>query len=65
MAEAIKALVSAYLIGKPDPIFDFSDIRKKGASLVTSGGKAPGAEPLKDCIHNIRKILEEKKMEIS
>jgi intein/homing endonuclease len=25
--------------------------------LITSGGKAPGPQPLKDCIHNIRKIL--------
>ena len=30
-------------------------IRPKGARLVTSGGKAPGPEPLKDCLHNIQK----------
>ena len=27
--------------------FDYSDIRAKGAQLVTSGGKAPGPQPLK------------------
>lgn len=59
-ADAVKALISSYLIGKPFPIFDFSDIRPKGALLVTSGGKAPGPEPLKDCLHNIQKILDRK-----
>jgi ribonucleoside-diphosphate reductase alpha chain len=28
--------------------------------LVTAGGKAPGPEPLKDCLHNIQKILDRK-----
>ena len=42
------------------PIFDFSDIRPKGARLVTSGGKAPGPQPLKDCLHNIKKVLDNK-----
>jgi ribonucleoside-triphosphate reductase len=28
--------------------FDYSDIRPKGARLVTSGGKAPGPQPLKN-----------------
>lgn len=60
-ADAVKALVSAYLISKPLPKFDFSDIRPKGAALITSGGKAPGPEPLKDCIHNLQKILDRKK----
>ena len=56
-ADAIKALMCAYMRGKSEPIFDFSDIREKGAPLITSGGKAPGPQPLHDCLHNIRKIL--------
>ena len=32
-------------------VFDYSDIRPKGAQLVTSGGKAPGPQPLKECIN--------------
>ena len=28
--------------------------------LVTSGGKAPGPEPLKDCLHNVQKIMDRK-----
>jgi ribonucleoside-diphosphate reductase alpha chain len=35
-------------------------ILQKGALLVTSGGKAPGPQPLKDCIHNIKKVLDAK-----
>jgi len=59
-ADAVKALVGAYLAGKALPVFDYSDIRPKGAALVTSGGKAPGPEPLKDCIHNLQKIFDRK-----
>ena len=57
-ADAVKVLCEAYFYGKYKPIFDFSDIRPKGAQLVTSGGKAPGPQPLKDCIHALEGILE-------
>ena len=60
-ADAIKVLMESYFGSKSStPIFDFSDIRQKGSLLVTSGGKAPGPQPLKDCIHNITKVLENK-----
>jgi ribonucleoside-diphosphate reductase alpha chain len=60
-ADAIKVLVESYFgVKSSTPVFDFSDIRQKGALLVTSGGKAPGPQPLKDCIHNIRKVLDTK-----
>lgn len=60
-ADAVKVLVRAYFgIDKSLPLFDFRDIRPKGSLLVTSGGKAPGPEPLKDCLHNIQKIFERK-----
>jgi len=59
--DAVKALMSAYMLGKSLPNFDFSDIREKGAPLVTSGGKAPGPQPLKDCLHNLKKVLDEVK----
>jgi ribonucleoside-triphosphate reductase len=60
-ADAIKVLMESYLGAKSStPIFDFSDIRHKGAMLVTSGGKAPGPQPLKDCIHNITRVLDNK-----
>jgi ribonucleoside-triphosphate reductase len=60
-ADAIKVLMESYFGSKSStPIFDYSDIRQKGASLITSGGKAPGPQPLKDCIHNIIKVLDTK-----
>lgn len=59
-ADAVKVLLTAYMKGKAMPVFDFSDIRPKGAALITSGGKAPGPEPLKDCLHNVQKILDRK-----
>jgi len=60
-ADAIKVLVESYMGSKSStPVFDYSDVRHKGALLVTSGGKAPGPQPLKDCIHNITKVFENK-----
>ncbi len=56
-AEAVKVLIKAYTQGKSDPAFDFRDIRPKGAKLVTSGGKAPGPDPLRICLDQIRSIL--------
>lgn len=57
-ADAVKTLMYSYFYGKYDPNFDFRDIRPKGAKLVTAGGKAPGPQPLKDGLHNIRKVLD-------
>jgi hypothetical protein len=59
-AESINVLMRAYFFGLSNPIFDFSDIRPKGAPLITSGGKAPGPKPLKDCLYKIKGILDEK-----
>ena len=59
-SDAVKVLLEAYFFGKSDPDFVFDGIRPKGARLITSGGKAPGPQPLKDCIHNIRKVLDAK-----
>jgi len=60
-ADAIKALMSSYFKGRDTIRFDFSDIRSKGARLVTTGGKAPGPEPLKICIVKMEAILSQKK----
>jgi ribonucleoside-diphosphate reductase alpha chain len=56
-ADAIKVLMKAYFQGKSDPVFDYRDIREKGAELVTSGGKAPGPDPLRICINQIKGVL--------
>jgi len=62
-ADAIKFLMKSYLGGKRASRieFDYSDIRAKGARLITSGGKAPGPQPLKECIVKITGILSAKK----
>ncbi len=59
-ADCIKMLMKAYFLGRPEPEFDFSSIRPKGALLITSGGKAPGPQPLEDCVHNIKRIFNRK-----
>ena len=60
-ADAVRMLCKAYFQGAPLPLFDFRDIRPKGAQLITVGGKAPGPEPLKECLFNLAKIFERKK----
>jgi ribonucleoside-triphosphate reductase len=57
-ADAISVLVKAYFFGGSKPVFDFRDIRQKGAKLVTSGGKAPGPQPLKECLIKLEGILD-------
>ncbi len=56
-ADAVKSLVSSYFNGTSKLRFDFSDIRPKGAKLVTSGGKAPGPQPLRECLVKLDGIL--------
>ena len=60
-ADAVRMLCKAYFTGAPLPLFDFRDIRPKGAQLITVGGKAPGPEPLKECLFNLQKVLDRKK----
>jgi ribonucleoside-diphosphate reductase alpha chain len=59
-ADSVKMLMKAYFKGSSEPVFDFSDIREKGAPLITSGGKAPGPAPLKKCLFNLKQILDSK-----
>ena len=59
-ADAVKALVRSYFQGGSKLRFDYSDIRPKGARLVTSGGKAPGPQPLKECLVKLQGMFEAK-----
>jgi ribonucleoside-diphosphate reductase alpha chain len=60
-ADAVKVLLKGYFgLSEYLPDFDYSDIRPKGARLVTAGGKAPGPEPLKICIAHVQAILDRK-----
>ena len=60
-ADAVKHMIGSYLgFRNTKPRFDFSDIRHKGARLITAGGKAPGPEPLKKCLFELEQILDRK-----
>jgi len=61
-SDAIKVLIKSYLGSKRSSKvkFDYSDIRPKGSRLVTSGGKAPGPQPLKECLVKIKGLLDGK-----
>jgi ribonucleoside-diphosphate reductase alpha chain len=61
-ADAVKVLMKSYFgLSSWKPNFDFRSIRAKGERLITSGGVAPGPEPLKICLAHIEAILERKK----
>jgi len=60
-ADAVKCIMESYMgIRTSTPVFDYSDIRPKGALLKTSGGRAPGPNPLRECLVKIESILSEK-----
>ena len=59
-ADAVKALIYSYYKGTSKLRFDYSDIRPKGSRLVTSGGKAPGPQPLRECLVKIEGLLDQK-----
>lgn len=60
-ADAVKVLVKSYLgLSTWKPEFDYRSIRAKGERLITSGGVAPGPEPLKICLTHIESIFDRK-----
>lgn len=56
-ADAVKVLIESFFYSKEKVVFDYGDIREKGAELITSGGKAPGPAPLKECLERMEAIL--------
>tara|TARA_B100000214_G_scaffold374546_1_gene357642 strand:- start:788 stop:2653 length:1866 start_codon:yes stop_codon:yes gene_type:complete len=60
-ADAVRALMETYYGIRTSHIrFDYGNIRAKGERLITSGGKAPGPQPLKECLLKVKGILEDK-----
>ena len=58
-ADSVKILLECYTgIRSSSPVFDYSDIRPKGSLLRTSGVKAPGFQPLRECLVKIEGILQ-------
>jgi ribonucleoside-triphosphate reductase len=66
-ADALGVLLSSYFSKPVDEfkqyknshiLFDYSNIRPKGASLASGVGKAPGYEPLANGLEKIRSLLD-------
>jgi ribonucleoside-diphosphate reductase alpha chain len=67
-ADALGVLLSSYFVKPAEDrfkeykdhyvVFDYSNIRSKGASLSSGVGKAPGFEPLQNGLEKIRALLD-------
>lgn len=61
-ADSVEALMNCYFRNTPYTgrkiIFDYSRIRRKGETLKTSGGKAPGYKGLKNAHIQIKALLD-------
>jgi len=67
-ADALGVLLSSYFNKPSQPefaeykdhyiVFDYSNIREKGANLSSGIGKAPGFEPLQNGLEKIRELLD-------
>jgi ribonucleoside-diphosphate reductase alpha chain len=57
-ADALGALIRSYLDGTKIE-FNYSAIRRRGAPLRTSGGRAPGHLPLKKALTAVERMLEQ------
>jgi len=55
--DSLLSLIEAYTYCLHKPIFDFSKIRPEGSPLITSGGRAPGPDPLKLALQRCELIL--------
>lgn len=52
-SDAVKVVCKAFFNAGTLPVFDYRDIREKGAELITTGGQAPGPEPLRICVEQL------------
>ena len=56
-SDAVSHLFYSYMGNSPRPVFDFRDIRPKGAPLKTSGGRAPGPDKLRESLERCEMIM--------
>lgn len=59
-ADCTRALMTAYFETGDDIEFDLSTIRPKGALIKSSMCSAPGPEPLRKTLENLKQMLEKK-----
>src|SRR5690606_27735210 len=57
-ADAVKVIMESYFYGRARVTFNYDDIREKGTELITSGGKAPGPDPLRECLVKLEGLLD-------
>lgn len=55
-AKAAGELIGAYYYGRAEVLFDYSQIRPKGA-YIRGGFRAPGPEPLHEALDKVRSLL--------
>lgn len=56
-SDAVKVVAKAFFDAGTLPKFCYKDIRNKGSELVTTGGQAPGPDPLEACINQLVKLF--------
>lgn len=56
-ADAVSELVRCFYLTGKHIEFNYSEIRDRGAPLVTTGGRAPGHLPLKIVLENLRSLF--------
>lgn len=55
-AKAAGELIGAYYYGRAEVLFDYSQIRPKGA-YIRGGFRAPGPEPLREALDKVKSLL--------
>lgn len=56
---SLEILLSSYFIeGRRRPVFDYSNIRRKGSPIAGFGGTSAGPKPLRELHKRIRKLLD-------
>lgn len=56
-ADALHRLIKGYMCGGARPLFDYADIRPRGAPINKTGGQAPGSDGLREALENVEWIL--------
>jgi len=57
--DSVRSLVQAHLLGQPEPVFDYSLLRLKGARIKGFGGTASGPQPLKELHQRLSVVLKQ------
>jgi ribonucleoside-triphosphate reductase len=56
--DSLEALMMAYFLGRPPPVFDYSKIRPAGTIIKTFGGLSSGPAALEQLHRNVRAVMD-------